>query len=247
MRDRLDLLLDPGSFVEDGLLANAAADDLPADGVVTGVGHGRRPAGVRDGQRPDGQGRLVGRPHRREDRAPDRARPARRAAGVLAGRLGRAPASPTRSSCSRAAGARGGSSTTRCGCRAGCPQICCLFGPSAAGGAYIPSFCDIVIMVEGNASMYLGSPRMAEMVIGEITHARGDGRRAHARHGVGLRRQPGRRRRRRHRAGQGVISPTSRSRGARSRRRTSRRRRPRVARPPTSCPTRTRRATTCTT
>ena len=49
------------------------------------------------------------------------------------------------------------------------PQVCCLFGPSAAGGAYIPSFCDIVIMVEGNASMYLGSPRMAEMVIGEIT------------------------------------------------------------------------------
>ena len=49
------------------------------------------------------------------------------------------------------------------------PQICCLFGPSAAGGAYIPSFCDIVIMVEGNASMYLGSPRMAEMVIGETT------------------------------------------------------------------------------
>src|SRR2546430_5450875 len=48
------------------------------------------------------------------------------------------------------------------------PQICCLFGPSAAGGAYIPAFCDVVFMVEGNASMYLGSPRMAEMVIGEI-------------------------------------------------------------------------------
>ena len=47
------------------------------------------------------------------------------------------------------------------------PQICCLFGPSAAGGAYIPSFTDVVIMVEGNASMYLGSPRMAEMVVGE--------------------------------------------------------------------------------
>jgi acetyl-CoA carboxylase carboxyltransferase component len=46
--------------------------------------------------------------------------------------------------------------------------VCCLFGPSAAGGAYIPSFCDIVIMVEANASMYLGSPRMAEMVIGEL-------------------------------------------------------------------------------
>jgi acetyl-CoA carboxylase carboxyltransferase component len=47
------------------------------------------------------------------------------------------------------------------------PQICLLFGPSAAGGAYIPAFCDVVIMVEGNASMYLGSPRMAEMVINE--------------------------------------------------------------------------------
>ncbi|MGH9285793.1 MAG: carboxyl transferase domain-containing protein, partial [Acidimicrobiales bacterium] len=36
VRDRIDLLVDPGSFVEDGLLANAAAGDLPADGVVTG-------------------------------------------------------------------------------------------------------------------------------------------------------------------------------------------------------------------
>ena len=47
------------------------------------------------------------------------------------------------------------------------PQVCVLFGPSAAGGAYIPAFCDIVMMRDGNASMYLGSPRMAEMVIGE--------------------------------------------------------------------------------
>src|SRR5204862_2202669 len=47
------------------------------------------------------------------------------------------------------------------------PQICLLFGPSAAGGAYIPAFCDVVFMVDANASMYLGSPRMAEVVIGE--------------------------------------------------------------------------------
>src|SRR4030081_3486042 len=47
------------------------------------------------------------------------------------------------------------------------PQICLLLRPSAAGGAYIPAVCAITIMVEGNASMYLGSPRMAEMVIGE--------------------------------------------------------------------------------
>jgi len=47
------------------------------------------------------------------------------------------------------------------------PLVCLLFGPSAAGGAYIPAFCDVVIMRDGNASMYLGSPRMAQMVIGE--------------------------------------------------------------------------------
>jgi acetyl-CoA carboxylase carboxyltransferase component len=49
------------------------------------------------------------------------------------------------------------------------PQLCLLFGPSAAGGAYIPAFCDVVFMVEGNASMYLGSPRMTEKVIGQQT------------------------------------------------------------------------------
>jgi acetyl-CoA carboxylase carboxyltransferase component len=33
--DRLAVLLDPGSWREDGLLANAAAGGLPADGVRT--------------------------------------------------------------------------------------------------------------------------------------------------------------------------------------------------------------------
>ena len=47
VRDRLDLLLDEGSFVENALLANALAGDLPADGVVTGVGTvGGRPVCV---------------------------------------------------------------------------------------------------------------------------------------------------------------------------------------------------------
>src|ERR1700738_3199359 len=38
VRERLDLLLDAGSFVEDGLFANVLAEELPADGGVTGVG-----------------------------------------------------------------------------------------------------------------------------------------------------------------------------------------------------------------
>src|SRR5207244_9270263 len=47
VRDRLARLLDDGSFVEDALLANALAGDLPADGVVTGIGRiDRRPVCV---------------------------------------------------------------------------------------------------------------------------------------------------------------------------------------------------------
>ena len=36
-RERIARLVDPDSFVEDGLLANASADGLPADGVITGT------------------------------------------------------------------------------------------------------------------------------------------------------------------------------------------------------------------
>jgi acetyl-CoA carboxylase carboxyltransferase component len=49
------------------------------------------------------------------------------------------------------------------------PQICILFGPSPAGSAYLPALTDLVIMVDGKASLYVGSPRMVEMAIGEKT------------------------------------------------------------------------------
>src|SRR5688500_20333125 len=45
VRERIDLLFDDCTFVEDGQLGNALTDDLPADGVVTGRGLVRgRPA-----------------------------------------------------------------------------------------------------------------------------------------------------------------------------------------------------------
>ncbi|MEI2700433.1 MAG: carboxyl transferase domain-containing protein [Microthrixaceae bacterium] len=62
----------------------------------------------------------------------------------------------------------GGSSTTRCVCRGRCPRCAASSGRRPRAAPYIPAFTDLVIMVEGNASMYLGSPRMAEMVIGEV-------------------------------------------------------------------------------
>ena len=99
------------------------------------------------------------------------------------------------------------------------PQVCCLFGPSAAGGAYIPAFCDVVFMVEGNASMYLGSPRMAEVVIGEqVSLEEMGGARMHATvSGCGD--NLVRRRRGRDRRGARASSRTCRRTGARRRRR----------------------------
>jgi acetyl-CoA carboxylase carboxyltransferase component len=47
------------------------------------------------------------------------------------------------------------------------PQVCILFGPSPAGSAYLPALTDCVIMVDGKSSLYVGSPRMVEMAIGE--------------------------------------------------------------------------------
>ena len=99
------------------------------------------------------------------------------------------------------------------------PQVCVLFGPSAAGGAYIPAFCDVVIMRDGNASMYLGSPRMAEMVIGEkVTLEEMGGARMH----TGGERRAGTcwsRPTRRASTSPRPISPTSPRTGSRSRRR----------------------------
>src|SRR2546422_10905324 len=49
------------------------------------------------------------------------------------------------------------------------PQLCILFGPSPAGSAYLPALTDCVIMVDRRASVYVGSPRVGEMAIGEKT------------------------------------------------------------------------------
>ena len=168
VRDRIALLCDAGSFVEDGLLANATATDLPADGVVTGVGRvDGRPAVVVANDPTVKAGswgaRTVEKMVRSTEYALDHDLPIFWLIDSAGARItDQVQLFPGR----RGAGHIFYNQVKLSG---RVPQICCLFGPSAAGGAYIPSFCDIVIMVEHNASMYLGSPRMAEMVIGEHT------------------------------------------------------------------------------
>lgn len=170
VRDRLALLLDEGSFVEDGLLANAMAptNDLPADGVVTGTGTiGGRPVCVMANDPTVKAGSWGARTVEKIIRVTEYALAHEVPVFYLVDSAGARITDQVDLFPGRRGAGRIFYNEVKLSGRV--PQICCLFGPSAAGGAYIPAFCDVVIMVEGNASMYLGSPRMVEMVTGEIT------------------------------------------------------------------------------
>jgi acetyl-CoA carboxylase carboxyltransferase component len=168
VRDRIDLLVDPESFVEDGLLARTDDDVLAADGVVTGRARvASRPVMIIANDptvKAGSWGRVtVEKMIRALEAAYDELLPVFYLVDSAGARItdqvelfpGRRGAGKIFYNQIRLSGR--------------VPQICCLFGPSAAGGAYIPAFCDVVVMVDGNASMYLGSPRMAQMVVGEHT------------------------------------------------------------------------------
>jgi methylmalonyl-CoA decarboxylase subunit alpha len=168
VRDRLARLLDPGSFAEDGLLANALAGDLPADGVVTGVGRiDGRPVCLMANDPTVKAGSWGARTVEKIVRLTETALRHELPVAYLVDSAGARITDQVELFPGRRGAGRIFANQVRLSGRV--PQVCCLFGPSAAGGAYIPAFCDVVFMVEGNASMYLGSPRMAEEVIGEHT------------------------------------------------------------------------------
>jgi acetyl-CoA carboxylase carboxyltransferase component len=167
-RERVRLLVDADSFVEDGAFANANAGDLPADGVITGTATLEgRPVAIMANDSTVKAGswgaRTVEKIIRIIEYALAHSIPMIYLVDSAGARItdqvdlfpGRRGAGRIFHTQVRASGA--------------IPQVCALFGPSAAGGAYIPAFCDVIVMVEGNASMYLGSPRMVEMVTHEIT------------------------------------------------------------------------------
>src|SRR3954451_11480748 len=170
VRERLNLLLDPGSFVDAGLRVNAGAPagDLPADGVVTGTGTiDGRPVAVMANDPTVKAGSWGARTVEKIIRLTELALRDELPVFWLVDSAGARITDQVDLFPNRRGAGRIFYNQVRLSGRV--PQICCLFGPSAAGGAYIPAFCDVVFMVEGNASMYLGSPRMAEIVIGEHT------------------------------------------------------------------------------
>ena len=165
-RERLALLLDADSFVEDGLLANVLATDLPADGVLTGLGRieGRQVAVIANDPTVKA-GSWGARTVEKILRIQETAGRLRVPLFYLVDSAGARITDQVEMFPGRRHAGRIFYNEVRLSGRV--PQVCLLFGPSAAGGAYIPAFCDVVVMVEGNASMYLASPRMVEVVVGE--------------------------------------------------------------------------------
>jgi acetyl-CoA carboxylase carboxyltransferase component len=166
VRERLERLLDKGSFVEDALLANWEHEGFGADGVATGIGSiGGRPVALMANDPTVKAGswgpKTVEKIIRIQEAALEHLMPMVYLVDSAGARItDQVQMFPGR----RGAGRIFHTEVKLSGV---VPQVCVLFGPSAAGGAYIPAFCDVVIMRDKNASMYLGSPRMAEMVIGE--------------------------------------------------------------------------------
>ncbi|TYR82625.1 acyl-CoA carboxylase subunit beta [Priestia megaterium] len=166
VRERLSLLFDNGQYEEDAVFANNKAEGLPADGVVTAIGkvNGETVCVMaNDSTIKAGSwgARTVEKIIRIQETAEKLKVPLLYLVDSAGARItDQLDMFPNR----RGAGRIFHNQVKLSGM---IPQVCILFGPSAAGGAYIPAFCDIVIMVDGNASMYLGSPRMAEKVIGE--------------------------------------------------------------------------------
>jgi acetyl-CoA carboxylase carboxyltransferase component len=167
VRERLKLLLDPGSeFQEDWLLARSQEAETPADGVVTGIGtvHGR-PVCIMANDYTVKAGswgeKTVQKIVRIQEKAARLELPLLYLVDAAGGRIseqirifpGRYHAGRIFYNEVQLSGV--------------VPQLCILFGPSPAGSAYLPALTDVVIMVDGKASMYVGSPRMVEMAIGE--------------------------------------------------------------------------------
>jgi len=169
-RERVDKLLDPGTFVEEFMLAETPCADfgmaqkrLPSDGVVTGFG------------------KIDGRPVYvySQDRA------------VLAGSVGSAHAEKIAYVIQTArklgvpviglndsAGARiqeGLSVTSAIGkiffensIASGCiPQISAIMGPCIGVGSYSPALMDFILQVQNTSQMFITGPAVIKEVLGE--------------------------------------------------------------------------------
>ncbi|MHB8617959.1 MAG: acyl-CoA carboxylase subunit beta [Chloroflexota bacterium] len=165
VRKRLELLLDPGWEFEDGLLARAQ-DDMPGDAIVTTVGKiGGRTVCVIANDMTVKAGTWGHKTFLKLTRMQEVAASIKAPLIYLIDSAGARIDEQFESYAGRTAW--GNIFYNQIQLSGVVPQLCALFGPSPAGSAYVPALCDLIVMVDKNANAYIGSPRMAEMAIGE--------------------------------------------------------------------------------
>ncbi|MFI5282923.1 MAG: acyl-CoA carboxylase subunit beta [Candidatus Dormibacterales bacterium] len=173
VRERIELLFDPGTFVEFGLLAHQMPvrggetdpDGTPADGVVTGHGHvdGRQVWVIAyDFTVMAGSMGAVG-----EQFKAARVRElALRYRKPIVWLLDSAGARIQEAAGSTFAGT-GYLFSDQVVMSGVIPQVAAMLGPCAAGTAYIPGLADFVPMVKETSSMSLGGARLVKAATGE--------------------------------------------------------------------------------
>jgi acetyl-CoA carboxylase carboxyltransferase component len=170
VRERLDLLLDPGTFVEYGQLADSMdpglADKgyLAADGMVSGIGEidGRRVAVCAyDFTVMAGSMGAIG-----EDKTSRMRQLAVRQRIPMIWLLDSAGARIQSTVGSTFAGA-GALFREQVAMSGVVPMVAAMLGHCAAGTAYIPALADFVPMVKGTSSMALGGRHLVKAATGE--------------------------------------------------------------------------------
>ena len=169
VRERLDLLLDPGTWIEYGMLADSmdaayAGRLMAADGAVTGIGEidGRRVAvAAYDFTVLAGSMGRVG-----EQKVKRMRELAVRQRIPMVWLLDSAGARIQSDSGSTFAGA-GDLFREQVAMSGVVPMVAAMLGHCAAGTAYIPGLADFVPMVKGTSSMALGGRHLVKAAVGE--------------------------------------------------------------------------------
>ncbi len=166
-RERIEALLDEGSyFLEIAPLAGIGMDgEVPGAGVVGGIGlvEGRECLIVAN--EATAKGGATGEPGGLKNaRLADIARENRLPTILLVEAAG---ADLPQQAKVFVPGGRGFREITRRS-KMRLPTISVVFGPSTAGGAYLPGMSDYVVMVRKRASVYLAGPPLVKMATGEI-------------------------------------------------------------------------------
>jgi len=169
-RERLDILFDPGTFVETGGLIETRITScgmdtrrIPGDGVITGYGKINGRLACASSEDFTVIGGTLGEAHAEKICAIQDLAMKMRVPVILINDSGGARIEEG------VASLNGYSGMFLRNTRASgvIPQIAAVMGPCAGGACYSPAICDFVFMVENSSSMFITGPQVVKTVTGE--------------------------------------------------------------------------------